>query len=203
MSGEELFAAGRVSDENSSGSARTRFFDRPAPEGYAAELAAALRAPLAEGDRDAATMLLFRIGAFRLALPCAGIVAITPICPVCSIPHRRNTAFLGLTAFSGEILPACSLARILGVADRADGPDARTLVIADAAGKRERWGVPVDAVLRVSSGRLQPHPESGAGADQSLVGATWSRQMLLDGEGERTEVLHMPTLLHRLRRALS
>jgi chemotaxis signal transduction protein len=56
---------------------------------------------------------------------------------------------LGVVAFRGEILPCCSLARVLDlpVAGEQSTSASRTLILEESAGRR--WAIPIDGVLGV------------------------------------------------------
>jgi chemotaxis signal transduction protein len=78
-------------------------------------------------------------------------------------PHRSGTVLLGLAAFRGEILPCCSLSRILDLpvssessesSERSEPSAARTLILQDAFGRR--WAVPIDGVLGIRTGDSEP-----------------------------------------------
>ena len=68
----------------------------------------------------------------------------SPVLHIARIPHRSGTVLLGLVAFRGEILPCCSLARLLDVARNETGA-ARILILEESPGRL--WAVPIDAVL--------------------------------------------------------
>jgi len=175
---------------------RKRFFARPMPEGYAAEWAQILAQPLpTETDRKD-SMLEFRIADLPLAIASRYVKAVTTPLVVCPVPHRDNTAFLGLVAFAGEVIPCCSLARILGAADSTKGAEARTIVLEQRPG--ERWAFPVDAVLGVSTGKLHDRPEEGS---TGQLGEEWSDCLFEDERGQMIDALRPETLFQRLQRA--
>jgi chemotaxis signal transduction protein len=172
---------------------RKRFFSQPMPEGYAEEWAHILEQPMPVMAKREDSMLVFRIAELPLAISSQWVKAVTPPLVVCPVPHRDNTAFLGLVAYAGEIIPCCSLARILGAADSTDGKEARTIVLEERPG--ERWAFPVDAVTGVSPGTLHPHE-----ADRQM-GKEWSDTLFEDDRGHRANALLPSTLFHRLQRA--
>ena len=100
-------------------SARRVFFRHAVPPGYADEMAETLaRVPEAEPERSGA-MLVFQVAELRLAVPARVLRGVSRTLPPSPLPHRRSGPVLGLVGFRGEILPCCSLVRLLGVADSA------------------------------------------------------------------------------------
>jgi chemotaxis signal transduction protein len=140
-------------------------FDRPLPPGYRDELRALLAAkPAAEAVRGAGSVLLFQLCGLRLALPTRVAAAVAPVLHIARIPHRSGTVLLGLAAFRGDIMPCCSLARILDLkpdlkaaepdsqpeaAAEADVSTARTLILEESPGRA--WAIPIDGVLGVAA----------------------------------------------------
>jgi len=177
---------------------RQRFFARPTPAGYAAEWTEILAQPMPEESENKDSMLEFRIASLPLAIASRYVKAVTSPLVVCPVPHRDNTAFLGLVAFAGDIIPCCSLARILGAADSTKGAEARTIVLEQRPG--ERWAFPVDAVLGVSTGVLHDRQvEQTKGAGQ--LGRDWSDCLFEDERGQMIDTLRPETLFQRLQRA--
>jgi chemotaxis-related protein WspD len=130
-------------------------FDRPFPEGYREELAALVAEAPKAAPRRSGSLLLFGLGGLRLALPTRVAWAIAPALHIARIPHRSGTVLLGLAGFRGEILPCCSLARLLDI-DQAPTGKARTLILEEAPGRR--WAVPIDDVLGVRLSEHEPEP---------------------------------------------
>jgi chemotaxis-related protein WspD len=130
-------------------------FDRPMPPGYRDELRL-LEAQTASGPAHrGGTILLFQLGDLRLALPTHVASAVAPVLHIARIPHRSGTVLLGVAAFRGEILPCCSLERILDLppSDEDTAAAGRTLSLEESAGRR--WAVPIDGVLGVRPGALE------------------------------------------------
>jgi len=143
-------------------------------------------------------MLEFRIADLPLAIASRWVKAVSPPLTVCPVPHRDNTAFLGLVAYAGEVIPCCSLARILGAADSTQGKEARTIVLEQRIG--ERWAFPVDAVLGVSTGTLH-HRTDATVEHPGQLGTQWSDSIFEDDRGRKIDVLRPETLFQRLQRA--
>jgi chemotaxis signal transduction protein len=175
--------------------ARQKFFAQPMPEGYAEEWAEILAQPLPEEQETTAAMLEFRIGELQLALASRYVKAVTAALTVCPVPHRNNTAFLGLVAFGGEVIPCVSLARILGAADAITTADARTIVVEERPG--ERWAFRVHAVLGVNTGSIHERTES----DPTSLDREWSDSVFEDERKQRIDILNPETLFKRMQRA--
>jgi chemotaxis signal transduction protein len=75
---------------------------------------------------------------------------------------------LGLVAFRGEILPCCSLARLLDVTQE-ETSAARMLILQDSPGRL--WATPVDAVVGISHSPQCVFQDSAPLARQWLNGA--------------------------------
>ena len=150
-------------------------FDRPLPEGYRDELRTMLAEPPTAAPSRAGSILLFQLGELRLALPTRYASAVAPVLHIARIPHRSGTVLLGVAAFRGEILPCCSLSRILDLPQTprqtpeeentpTESPTARTLILEESNGRR--WAVPIDGVLGVRTRHGEPGPAAGPLAAQ-------------------------------------
>jgi len=131
--------------------------------------------------RGVGSILLFQLGDLRLALPARVASAVAPVLHIARIPHRSGTVLLGLAAFRGEILPCCSLARILDLPEKALPAEAtqaaaRTLILEESSGRR--WAVPIDGVLGVRTGSRQ------VSASTLPVAAQWLQGSFADDDGD-------------------
>ncbi len=150
---------------------RANLFDRPLPPGYRDELRTLLAEPPAISPRRTGSILLFQLGALRLALPTRVASAVSPVLHIARIPHRSGTVLLGLAAFRGEILPCCSLARLLDIPQEPLHPQtgsARTLILDEAPGRQ--WAVPIDGVLGIRIAADEPSSEPVPLAAQWIKG---------------------------------
>jgi len=154
---------------------RASLFDRPMPSGYRDELQVLRASEPAKPAPRTGSILLFQLGPLRLALPTKIAFAVSPVLHIARIPHRSGTVLLGLVAFRGEILPCCSLARLLDVVQNETGA-ARMLVLQESHGRL--WAVPIDAVLGIraisgplshQAGPLAAHWLSGSFDDGSGI----------------------------------
>ncbi len=102
-----------------------------AAAGYREELQALVAAEPPKPARRTGSILLFQLGELRLALPARVAAAVAPVLHIAHIPHRSGTVLLGVVAFRGEILPCCSLARLLDVAQSQSGA-ARMLILEES-----------------------------------------------------------------------
>lgn len=153
-------------------------FDRPLPESYREEMRALVAEAPAEAAQQSGSMLIFQLGGLRLALPTRIASAVAPVLHIARIPHRSGTVLLGLTAFRGDILPCCSLARILDLKETAESGTAanpRMMILEESPGRM--WAVPIDAVLGV---RTAIEVESEA---QEVLAEQWVRGTFEDESG--------------------
>ena len=134
---------------------RAGLFDRPMPPGYRDELRQLEAALSVATALRVGSILLFHVGGVRFALPTRVASAVAPVLHIARIPHRSGTVLLGVAAFRGEILPCCSLSRILDlpVSGEQIATTGRTLILEESAGRR--WAVPIDGVLGVRSGAVE------------------------------------------------
>jgi chemotaxis-related protein WspD len=161
-------------------------FDRPLPPGYRDELRALVAERPTAPPRRTGSILLFRLGELRLALPTRVASAVAPVLHIARIPHRTGTVLLGLAAFRGDIIPCCSLSRILDIpsnAGQTPSATARTLILEESAGRL--WAVPIDGVLgvRITVGEAVDAP--------SPLAPQWLQGSFLDTARDATGVFHL------------
>src|SRR3954471_15032999 len=125
---------------------RATLFDRPMPPGYRDELQVLMSTDLVKPAPRTGSILAFQLGPLRLAVPTKIAFAVSPVLHIARIPHRSGTVLLGLVAFRGEILPCCSLARLLDLTQNETGA-ARMLILQESPGRL--WAVPIDAILGI------------------------------------------------------
>ena len=100
---------------------------------------------------DTLSVIIFRLGNERLALPVNILQEVTTPYPIHTVPHRRNSVFLGLINIRGETLLCISLRNLLGLeaisepaADFTNTINPQRMIV---AGKNEnKWVFPVDEV---------------------------------------------------------
>jgi len=157
-------------------------FGRPMPAGYRDELQALEAEFQIFVHSRVGSLLVFQLGHVRLALPTRVASAIAPVLHIARIPHRSGTVLLGLAAFRGEILPCCSLARILDLPEKALASEAaqaaaaRTLILEESSGRR--WAVPIDGVFGVRTGSREVSPSS------LPIAAEWLQGSFADDDSE-------------------
>ena len=167
--------------------ARRRFFARAVPAEYAAEWAATLAEVPTVEVAEQEPVVVFRLCGRTLALSARLLKAVMEPVPICVVPHRRDGVLLGLVAYGGEVLPCCSVARLLGFEDA--GSTGKMMVLEERAGVR--WVVPVEAVIGVPSLLREA-------SDGSLPG--WSEACVRDGD-EAISLLTPDTLFARMLQA--
>ncbi len=110
---------------------------------------------------DAAAMV-FRIDAEWLAVPMALAATVAPPAPVHRLPHRSGGALLGVVNVGGRVLPAISLAPLLGI-DTAGVPPPlgrhafERLLVLEPNGRRVAVPVAeIHGILRYASAAMRP-----------------------------------------------
>jgi chemotaxis-related protein WspD len=168
---------------------RLSLFDRPLPPGYRDELKARIAERPADPARRAGSSLLFLLGDLRLALPVRVASAVAPVLHIARVPNRSGTVLLGLVAFRGDILPCCSLARLLEVSQepaQKQSNTARTLILEESPGRL--WAVPIDGVLGVREASYQASEEAAPLAAKWQ----WLRGSFYDDAGqEKSSIYHL------------
>lgn len=154
------------------------FFDRPAPEGYLESWRDVLEQPETEGDSQATSVLVFRVGPEWLALPAAALVEITPPRRLHRLPHLRGKILSGLVNIRGQLQLCVSLGGLLGLDHGADtgGPaHAPRLLVVERGG--DRWVFAVDEVAgvhRVPSAELRAVPSTVSAGAMPMTAALFS-----------------------------
>jgi chemotaxis signal transduction protein len=166
-------------------------FARPMPPGYRDELQSALAEAPADVVRETGSTLLFMLGGLGLALPTRVASAVAPSLHIARIPHRSGTVLLGLVAARGDILPCCSLARLLGLSHEGGSPS-RTLILEEDAGRR--WAIPIDSVIGV---RVIDMDKNLQETDTSKIAPHWILKSF-DGGGVIIHLLNPDVLFRQM-----
>jgi chemotaxis-related protein WspD len=183
--------------------AALRNLQRPAGDAYRAEWAAVLRQPLAQADTSDTSALAFRIGREWLALPTAMVAQVAPEAPAHRLPHRGGNGLAGIVNVGGKLMPAISLAAMLGLDER-DAPAregrhtfARLLV---AEWEGQTFALPVAdlyGIVRYASRSLTaPAATINRGFERYLLGVT-SRADMHIGVLDASLIGHQMTRLLR------
>lgn len=136
-----------------------RLLDRPLTQADLEENTANLAVATDEsraGDGMLESVLVFRIGAERLAVHADEAHRVVPLSPVRRVPHRTGEVFAGLANIGGELTLVGNLGAALGIAPGAK--PTHFIVIGNAGA---RWAFAADAiegVRRVRAGDLVPPP---------------------------------------------
>jgi chemotaxis-related protein WspD len=99
--------------------AAQRTLRRPVDPAYRAASADYLRQPPIASVASDSSAMVFRIGRAWLAMPAQMVLSVAPTAPAHRIPHRNAAGLLGVVNVGGRLLPAVSLAAVLGI-DEAD-----------------------------------------------------------------------------------
>jgi chemotaxis-related protein WspD len=176
-----------------------QLFEQPSPPDYLERWAAQLATPPVATDRDALSIVVFRLGDERLALPTTAFVEAVEVRPLHRIPHRSGPILLGVANIRGELQLCVSLAALLGieVPEAGSASGLPRLAVIGAGG--EPWAFPVDEMLgvhRVARDTLAPAHAGVADAERPLTAAYFEHG------GEHVALLDAELLLTRLRRAI-
>jgi chemotaxis-related protein WspD len=162
--------------------------DQPAPTGYLDEWAAELADSEPEVDAATVSVVIFRVGDERFALPTAAFAEAVERRPVHRIPHRGGGVLLGVANIGGELQLCVSLAALLGIAAAPTGSGVRPrLAVIEHDG--ERWAFPVDELIgvrRIAERDLAAPPATiardAAALTQAVFGDGASQVAFLDVE---------------------
>ena len=98
---------------------------------------------------EAISIMIFRLGNQKLAMPVRILQEVTHPCVIQPLPHRSNDLFLGLVNIRGETLLCASLNHVLNLETPTAiaTPQTKTTERMMVAGQREeKWVFPVDEV---------------------------------------------------------
>jgi chemotaxis-related protein WspD len=129
------------------------------------------------------SVVVFRIGDERLALPSGILREIADLRTIHTLPHRRTQTILGLVAIRGELLVCVSLRPILGLApsgERPSGPKGAKRRLLVVGRDTDRLVIEVDEVYgieRYHPGDIRPVP---ATLEKAFV--TYTKAVIAWGE---------------------
>jgi chemotaxis-related protein WspD len=150
------------------------------------------------------SLMIFRLGNQKLALPVGVLQEVTHPCTIQPLPHRSNDLFLGLVNIRGETLLCASLSSLLGLTDSPDaganikpaGGQLGHLKRMIVAGQRdEKWVFPVDEVY--GSYRFYLHELRDAPVVITKASESYT-QGVVDWEQERVNHLDSDLLFYTL-----
>ena len=174
--------------------------DAQAPLDYSAEWTSHFAQAQVEREVDTDSLVLFRVGTDWLALPTPLFLEVGERRPIRTLPHRRDSAVVGLVNVRGELLICMMLERILGYTElpsfRELQQRPRFLVV---EGEDGRLVFPVDEVRGVHrhhANQLEPAPATVSRDTASHV----LGMMAVDGV--RAAVLDAPAMLEAAGRSL-
>jgi chemotaxis-related protein WspD len=180
--------------------AATGLLDAEPPSGYVEDWTGQLAREKPKQERDARSVLVFRLGAEWLGMPTRALHEIAAVRPIHSIPHRRDGVLLGLANIRGELRICVSLQRVLGL-EEAAAPQrtaSRRLLVLEREGSRAVCPVDeVHGIQRFSVSEMAPAPATVANA-----AATYT-QAVLSWRGNTVGLLDDQLLFHTINRSLS
>ncbi|HEY0062753.1 MAG TPA: chemotaxis protein CheW [Telluria sp.] len=183
------------------GAAR-RNLQRPVTAGYREEWALRLREVQSERTHNDSAALVFRIGREWLALPSSVVDAVAPQAAPHRLPHRPAAALLGVVNVGGKLMPAVSLAALLGIeagdAVQASGRHtfARLVVV--------RWEGQVYALPAADLHGIVRYPARSVKAPAATINKGLERFLtgVLTHDGMHIGVLDAPLMGHQMARLL-
>lgn len=122
---EHLADAGHCRHCSVYAGAAQRQRQQPLADAARVEWATVLAAPEPVKPHHDRSALSFRVGREWLALPAHCVAGVAPLGPAHRIPHRTGGALLGLVNVDGRLLPAVTLAHVLGLDDAPAAPSGR------------------------------------------------------------------------------
>jgi chemotaxis-related protein WspD len=152
-------------------------------------------------SENAISIVIFRLGQQKLAMPVKVLQEITHPAQVIPLPHRSNHLFLGLTNIRGETLLCASLSCLLNLESKAidsipdDHLSDNTHRMIVAGQGEEKWVFPVDEVYgnyRFYLNDLQDSPVVITKAAESYT------QGIVHWEGEKVNYLDSELLFYTL-----
>ncbi|MFM1868537.1 MAG: hypothetical protein RL591_1945 [Planctomycetota bacterium] len=107
-------------------------------------------------DQGVSSILVFRVGAERLALNAEATHRVVPISPARRVPHRSNEVFAGVANIGGELLLVARLGAALGLSLH-EKPS--HFIVIGGAGARWAFAADVvEGVRRIRCAELVPPP---------------------------------------------
>jgi len=146
--------------------------DRALPPGYLREWTERIAARYAAPDSGTQSVVVFRIGAERLALPTHVFREVAEDCPFHSLPHRAGHVAAELVNVRGEILICVPLDTLLGLERESRAQERKShriherVVVVDREG--DRFAFPVSEICAV----VRYHPRELKEVPTTLARAT-------------------------------
>lgn len=182
--------------------AGTRLLDRSLTPEYRREWALYFARPKFKASPGSISEVLFRIGREWLALPTSAFQEVIETRKVHTIPHRRQSALIGIINVRGELLLAVSLAKLLGMVHDARSSGDRTTYerLLVASWQSHRVVFPVDEVHGVH--RFDPEQLHEPPATLSKTAASYT-QGVLPWEGKIVSCLDADLLFPALSESIA
>lgn len=143
------------------------------------------------------SIIIFRLGNERLALPVRYLHEVTPPSVIHTLPHRSNDLFLGLANIRGEILLCASLSHLLNL-ETSKSPSSQLLQRMLVVGQKDsKWVFPVDEVLGIF--RIHPNALKDAPVVVAKAKETYTKAIAL-WQNEKVNYLDAELLFYTLDR---
>lgn len=146
---------------------------------------------------EAISIMIFRLGNQKLAMPVRILQEVTHPCLIQPLPHRSNDLFLGLVNIRGETLLCASLSNLLSLDTLQDStPQSESLKRMIVAGQREeKWVFPVDEVYGTYRFHLSELRDAPVVITKAAASYT---QGVIHWEGEKVNYLDSELLFYTL-----
>lgn len=138
----------------------SRLLDRAASSAGVAQSTKAIAQPRSLRREAQLNVLIVRCANEWFAIPAAGVLQVTRVSKVHTLPHRTATGFRGLTAISGAIVPVIDLVALLGLAAASDSlpRNARMVAVGDSQASWAFEADDVPGVYAIAQTAMQPLP---------------------------------------------
>lgn len=190
----------------SSRNAMDRLLDRPLTDEDVRQATERVAQPRSRPVHDVASLLLFRVGAERLAVPATDVARVTRVTVVRRIPHRSNRVIRGLCNVQGELLICGNISALLDLADApqvsgttGQSADLARMIVLGA--EPNLWAIEVDDVLGVQYFETASYKQPPVTVQQAMYRFTAS--LLPLGDNDVATLLDIPQVISGFEGALS
>lgn len=192
--------------QSSSESAMDRLLDRPLTDEDVRQATERVAQPRSRPVHDVASLLLFRVGTERLAVPATDVARVTRVNVVRRIPHRSNRVIRGLCNIEGELLICGNISALLDLTDTpqvsgSSGQSADLARMIVLGAEPSLWAIEVDEVQGVQYFETRSYKQPPVTVQQAMYRFTASLIPL--GDHRVATLLDVPQVVSGFEGALS